>query len=142
MQWANPPIAEIDKVLHAERALRDVGKVTFEAPFADLPAGTFIVLSTEAFPDYYAGRSGATPASSYRQRQRLSSACLPLALPPALTVLERGCGPRLADHKMEVPSGMTAFSVLSADSEVFLGPRRMAQFGQFQTVAVTFRFAD
>lgn len=49
VQSANPPIAEIDKVMHTERALRGGGKVSFEAPFADLPAGTFIELGTEAF---------------------------------------------------------------------------------------------
>ena len=44
----NPPIAEIDKVMHAERALRGGGKVTFDAPLADLPPGTFIEFGKDA----------------------------------------------------------------------------------------------
>ena len=45
---ANPPIVEIDKVMHAERALRGGGKVTFDAPLGDLPPGTFVELGGEA----------------------------------------------------------------------------------------------
>lgn len=51
-QWvaANPeagavgkvPIASIDKLLHAERAIRGGGKVTYEALIETLPLGTFI----------------------------------------------------------------------------------------------------
>lgn len=48
VRTANPPIAEMDKVMHAERALRGGGKITFEAALADLPPGTFIELGGEA----------------------------------------------------------------------------------------------
>lgn len=44
----NPPITEIDKVMHADRAVRGGGKVTFDAPLADLPQGTFIDCGGEA----------------------------------------------------------------------------------------------
>lgn len=64
---ANPPIAEIDRGMHAERALRGGGKVTFEAALVDLPPGTFIELGGEAFLVWcggllrwsFAGYSGA-----------------------------------------------------------------------------------
>jgi hypothetical protein len=46
---SNLPIAEIDKVLHAERADRGGGKVTFDAPFGEVPPGAFIELGGDAF---------------------------------------------------------------------------------------------
>lgn len=44
----DPPIGDIDNVMHAERVLRSGGKVTFEASLASLPAGTFIELGGKA----------------------------------------------------------------------------------------------
>lgn len=46
-QSGNPPIAEIDKIVHAERVSRSGGKLTFDAPLADLPRGTFIEVGAE-----------------------------------------------------------------------------------------------
>lgn len=69
---ANPPITEIDKVMHAERARRGGDKVTFEAPLADLPPGTFIELAGEALLVWggsllrwtFAGYAGFSPVSA------------------------------------------------------------------------------
>lgn len=44
----NPTIAEIDKVLHAERASADGEKITFDAKLKDLPPGTFIDVDGDA----------------------------------------------------------------------------------------------
>ena len=75
---ANPSITEIDKVLHAERARRGGGKVTFEALLAELPPGAFIEVDGEAFLVWrggllrwsFDGYSGgqSLPASSTRVR--------------------------------------------------------------------------
>ena len=45
----NPPITDIDNIMHAERVTRGGGKASYEAPVADLPSGTFIELGAEAF---------------------------------------------------------------------------------------------
>ena len=61
------PAPIMDKRLHAERALRGGGKVTFVAKLKDLPAGAFIELGGEAFL-FWGGRflkwsfSGYCPA--------------------------------------------------------------------------------
>lgn len=40
---------QIDKILHAERAVRGGGKVTYEAPIADLPVGSMFESGGSAF---------------------------------------------------------------------------------------------
>lgn len=45
---ANPPIAEIDRALHAERVVAGGGKRTSRELFGDLPVGTFIERRGEA----------------------------------------------------------------------------------------------
>lgn len=80
-QWlsANPgavsnekmTVTDIDKVLHAERAVRGGAKVTFEAPVDTLPFGTFIekdgtaylVADTVLYPWSFYGYSRAEPLS-------------------------------------------------------------------------------
>lgn len=42
-------IAEVDKLLHAERIRQSGAKVTFEAPLSSLPLGTFVEIDGEAF---------------------------------------------------------------------------------------------
>ena len=39
-QWKSMRMPNLDKVLHAERAIRGGGKVTFDSPIAELPVGT------------------------------------------------------------------------------------------------------
>ncbi|OGA47468.1 MAG: hypothetical protein A3G24_14420 [Betaproteobacteria bacterium RIFCSPLOWO2_12_FULL_62_13] len=51
----NPPIGEIDKVLHAERVDREGRKVIFEGTFGDLPPGTFIELDGNAVLVWHRG---------------------------------------------------------------------------------------
>ena len=45
---AQPPLKEIDKQLHAERAIRGGGKVTYSDEFRNLPPGTFIEYNDQA----------------------------------------------------------------------------------------------
>lgn len=45
----SPTIAEVDKVLHSERAARGEGKVTFESKFKDIPSGVFIDIESKAW---------------------------------------------------------------------------------------------
>lgn len=64
---ASVPIAVIDKQLHAERAVRGGGKVTFAATFGEVPEGAFIELDQEACLVWSGGlwrwaASGYTPA--------------------------------------------------------------------------------
>lgn len=74
---SNPPIAQIDKQLHFERAIRGGGKVTFNDKLLNLPAGTFIEL--EGIP-YLLWLGKLFPWSHHGYGQPLS------ALPKAIQV--------------------------------------------------------
>lgn len=45
----SPPVKQLDKQLHAERAIRGGGKVTFEMEFSQVPEGAFIEIGNDAF---------------------------------------------------------------------------------------------
>ncbi len=66
---SNPPIAQIDKYLHLERAIRGGGKVTFNDKLQNLPTGTFIEL--EGIP-YLIWLGKLYPCSHHGYGQSLS----------------------------------------------------------------------
>lgn len=70
---ASAPIAVIDKQLHAERAIRGGGKVTFTAPLGDVPKGAFIELDQEACL-VWSGRLWRWAASGYTPASRVPAA--------------------------------------------------------------------
>lgn len=74
---SNPPIAQIDKHLHLERAIRGGDKVTFNDKLQNLPTGTFIEL--EGIP-YLIWLGKLYPWSHHGYGQSLS------ALPEAIHV--------------------------------------------------------
>lgn len=70
---ASVPIAAIDKQLHAERASRGGGKVTFAAAFGEVPEGAFIELDQEAYLNW-SGRLWRWSASGYAPTSRVPMA--------------------------------------------------------------------
>lgn len=48
-EFGNFRMPQIDKILHAERAVRGGGKVTFEAPIAELPVGAMFAVDGSAY---------------------------------------------------------------------------------------------
>ena len=82
----NPTIAEIDKVLHAERASKDGEKVTFEAKIDELPPGTFIDVGGDTML-IWRGRMRAWSFEGYSKgHERPPSSTIVRVLTPASNV--------------------------------------------------------
>jgi len=92
---SDPPMGEIDRVLHAQRIHADDTKVTFETPFGELPAGTFVELGGRPYLLWH-GHLLLWSFSGYEiSRERPSEADLVRVLTPVSIVetFKRGFRP-------------------------------------------------
>ena len=103
---ASVPVACIDKQLHADRAIRGGGKVTFQTRFEDLPPGAFIELGGDAFL-YWAGELHRWSAYGYSEaRSELPPSEVVTVLTPVsiVRVLQRGFAPQVHESACGRPS--------------------------------------
>lgn len=84
---ASVPIAVIDKQLHSERAVRGGGKVTFAAPFGEVPDGAFIELDKDACL-VWSGRLWRWAASGYMPATRVPAAGESVAVLTPLSIVK------------------------------------------------------
>lgn len=91
------PVARIDRRLHAERASRGGGKVTFRARFGELPDGAFIEHGGGAWLLWGGALCRWSPAGYSRPGLELAGADVVTVLTPAsvVKVFERGLRPRV-----------------------------------------------
>ena len=87
---------EMDAVLQAERVGGDGGKVTYDAPFAELPSGTFVRLDGRAHLLLGSQLAAWTPAGYIEPRDRPESGETEVLTPRAIVaVLAAGYCPAL-----------------------------------------------